>query len=329
MRRNVIVCGTMRAFSIFSVPGSLAPDQRLQRRHMLARLGLAWLMMMQVMMFAFPGYLRGSPMGAEDKTFLDSAIVLMNWISLALTLPVVTYCAWPVWQGAVRRMREAGVSMDVPVALGIIAAFIPSVYATYIQTGEVYFDSVTMFVAFLLSARYLELCARQAAGSGHLHDLIEAHRGRLSLRADRVAVWFTVIQLLIAFVAGAIWYSHAPERAVAIMVAMLVISCPCAMAMAVPTAVAAAHASVKARPATTSTELSQLTRASERVARQSIFGAMLWHVLMMPLAAIGWIQPWVAAITMLLSSLAVAANAWRLYRRQTVAPSAGVVAVAG
>jgi len=314
----------MRAFSIFSLPDTLAHSQRLQRRHMLARLGLAWLAMMQVMMFAFPGYLRNRPMGAEDQSFLDSAIVLMNWVSLALALPVVLYCAWPVWQGALRRMRQASISMDVPVALGIVAAFIPSAYATYAGHGEVYFDSVTMFVAFLLTARYLELCARQAVGSGRMHDAIEAHRIVLSSRADRVAIWFTIIQLAVAFAAGAVWYMHAPERAVGIMVAMLVISCPCAMAMAVPTSIAAAHASLMARPSTSKHELAGLVSASERIARQSLLGAMLWHVLMMPLAAIGWVQPWVAAITMLLSSLAVAANAWRLFRRQTATSAAGL-----
>ena len=51
-----------------------------------------------------------------------------------------------------------------------------------------------------------------------------------------------------------------------------------------------------------------------RVARQNLHGSLAWHLLMAPLAACGWVQPWVAAITMLLSSLAVAANAWRLTR---------------
>jgi len=253
----------------------------------------------------------------------------MNWVSLALTVPVVLYCAWPVWQGALRRVRQASVSMDVPVALGIVAAFIPSVCATFSGRGEVYFDSVTMFVAFLLTARYLELCARQAVGSGPMHDAIERHRIFLSRKADRVAIWFTLIQLVVAAAAGVVWYSHAPERAVGIVVAMLVISCPCAMAMAVPTSIAAAHASLMARHSTTEYQLADLTRASGRVARQSLLGAMLWHVLMMPLAALGWVQPWLAAITMLLSSLAVAANAWWLFRRQTAAAPSAVAAAAG
>ena len=319
----------MPAASIFSVPPGLPHAARQARRHALLRLGWAWLAMMQVMMFAWPGYVRHDGIPPDALATLDWAIVLMNWASLALTVPVVLYSAWPIWRGAADSLRRRQAGMDVPVALGIVAAFIPSAYATFSGRGEVYFDSVTMFVAFLLTARYLEFCARQAVGSGRLHDAIERHRVLLSEKADRVAVWFTVIQLVVAFAAGAVWYFHAPERAVGIMVAMLVISCPCAMAMAVPTSIAAAHASLMARPSATEYQLAGLTRASERIARQSLLGAMLWHVLMMPLAALGWVQPWLAAITMLLSSLAVAANAWRLFRRQTAAAPSAVAAAAG
>lgn len=307
----------MRAFSLFAPVKSLADDERKRRRHMLARLGLAWLAMMQVMMFAFPGYLRSGPMSAEEISLLDEAIFLMNWCSLFLTVPVVLYCAWPVWQGALSRLRLVHLGMDVPVALGIVAAFIPSAVATWTGRGEVYFDSVTMFVAFLLTARYLELCARQAIGIGGLHRHIEQYRLVLSTQADRIAVWFTLGQLVLAFAAGMVWYVIEPSHAIGVMVALLVISCPCAMAMAVPTAVAAAHASVLQQPGLSEPELHQLVQATGKVSRQNLYGSMAWHFLMTPLAALGWVQPWLAAITMLLSSLAVAANSWRLYRRQS------------
>jgi len=307
----------MQVYSIFAIPRFLDPAQRLLRRHMLARLGLAWLVMMQVMMFAFPGYLRGAPASAEDVAFLDSAVVIMNWVSLALTLPVVWYCAWPVWQGAWAGLRQARVSMDVPVALGLLAAFLPSTYATWTGRGEVYFDSVTMFAAFLLTARYLELCARQASEAGRMHPYIHEYRSVLGARADRIATWFTVVQLVLTLLVGLFWHLQAPDRALEVMVAMLVISCPCAMAMAVPTAMAAAQTSLLARPGYPDSELYRLMQATGRVARLSLYGAMLWHVLMMPLAAAGWVQPWLAALTMLFSSLAVAANAWYLFRRQT------------
>src|SRR5690606_20627058 len=156
----------MRAPSLFAPPATLSDSERHRRRHMLARLGLAWLAMMQVMMFAFPGYLRHDGMAPDNLELLDQAIFLMNWISLIMTVPVVLYCAQPVWGGALHRLAKGQVSMDVPVALGITVAFIPSAYATWVGHGEVYFDSVVMFVAFLLTARYLELCASQAVEAG-------------------------------------------------------------------------------------------------------------------------------------------------------------------
>jgi len=219
----------------------------LARRHRLARLGLAWLANMQVMMFAFPGYFLREPMGADHRALLQHAVFAMNWISLALTLPVMLYCAWPVWSGAWRRAQGGGISMDVPVALGMVAAFIPSAWATWTGQGEVYFESVCMFVAFLLTARYLELCASQASGQvvGKTSAAGVDHarfKHTLRQRADRIAVWFTLLQIALSLLAGAIWLIHQPERAVAVMVAMLVISCPCALAMAVPVSIAAGQA---------------------------------------------------------------------------------------
>lgn len=305
----------MRAFSIFSTPQGLTDSDRQKRRHMLARMGLAWLVMMQVMMFAFPGYLRSDAMGADNLALMDDAIVLMNWLSLVLTVPVVLYCAWPVWGGASERIRQGQVSMDVPVAVGIVAAFVPSVYSTIVGSGEVYFESVSMFVAFLLTARYLELCARQSIGISASHDVIEALRSRLSAHANRIAFWFVVIQLGLAFAVGAVWYVLAPEHALAVTVAMIVISCPCAMAMAVPTTVAAAHASLSTMGDRSQQQADVLVHATTRVSKQNLYGSVAWHFLVTPLAALGWVAPWLAAITMLLSSLAVAANAWRMYRK--------------
>jgi Cu2+-exporting ATPase len=51
--------------------------------------------------------------------------------------------------------------MDVPISLGLGIAFAGSVHATIAGAGAVYYDSVVMFVFFLLLARYLELMARK------------------------------------------------------------------------------------------------------------------------------------------------------------------------
>ncbi len=292
---------------------------RSERRHMLARTGLAWLVMMQVMMLAFPGYLRHGARSLESQLALEQAIVLLNWASLVLCVPLVLYCAWPIWKGVVRDTRRRHVGMDVPVALGVLAAFVPSVIATWRNSGEVYFDSVSMFVAFLLTARFLEFCANQAV-SGQAQRQLEHNLLKL---ADRVAVWFVCGQILLAFLVGLFWWYYQPEHALAITVAMLVISCPCAMSMSVPAALAARRVVQlrNARPG--AAQQQQLDNAMRHIACQNLFGSLLWHIVVTPLAAIGLIQPWLAAITMLISSLAVALNAWRL-TRQGNWPMAGI-----
>ncbi|MFN7087581.1 MAG: heavy metal translocating P-type ATPase, partial [Burkholderiales bacterium] len=88
---------------------------------------------------------------------------LMRIASLLLTVPVVLWAAAPFYAGAWRGLKALRPGMDVPVSLGILAAFAASVYATLGGAGEVYFDSVAMFVFLLLGARFLEMSARARA----------------------------------------------------------------------------------------------------------------------------------------------------------------------
>lgn len=301
-------------YSIFKVPQHLSAQARRQRKHMLAQLSLAWLAMMQVMMFAFPGYLRSESMSAENLATLDKAILMMNWAGFALTVPVVFYSALPIWRGAWRSIKKRQVGMDIPVALGILVAFIPSVRATWIGHGEVYFDSVTMFVAFLLTARYLELCARQSIDIGQEHRLVEQFRQQITQNANRLAFWFIVLQIGLAVLLGFVWFAYRPEHALAVVVALFVMSCPCALSMSVPTAVAAAHSGLTAYPAHQKSEVSSVIDNTRRISRQNLHGSIAWHFLMTPLAAIGLVQPWLAAIAMFISSVVVALNSLRVYR---------------
>ena len=129
-----------------------------ERRSALWRVWVAGFGMMQVMMYAFPVYVANGDMTADVES-------LMRWASMILTLPVVVYSAAPFFKHAWRDLLLRRAGMDVPVALGVGSAFAASVWATVTQSGEVYFDSVTMFVFFLLGGRYLEMTARQKAVS--------------------------------------------------------------------------------------------------------------------------------------------------------------------
>ena len=159
-----------------------------ERRSMLWRVFVAGFGMMQVMMYAFPAYLAG------DGDLTPDIELLMRWASLVLTLPVVLYSAAPFFRRALRDVKLRRLGMDVPVALGVGSAFVASVWATLTARGEVYFDSVTMFVFFLLCGRYLEMVARQKAVRGveELGKVLPAFAERLSrwpsLTGERVPV---------------------------------------------------------------------------------------------------------------------------------------------
>ena len=142
---------------------SLSADRaKKERRQLLTRLGVAMLGMMQVMMYAWPTYV-----GADITPEFD---VLLGWTSWALTVPVMVYSAGPIFQAAWRSVESFKqthlLGMDVPIALALALAFIAGTINLIKGSGQSYFDSITMFVAFILAARYVELLARQDAQGG-------------------------------------------------------------------------------------------------------------------------------------------------------------------
>ena len=155
------ILGAIAAIGYRAYPYDAAKSEaisRKERRDALWRLWVAGFGMMQVMMYAYPVYIADGDMTADIES-------LMRWASLLLTLPVIFYSSAPFFRNAWRDLKFRRVGMDVPVALGVGAAFAASCWATLVQGGEVYFDSVAMFVFFLLGGRYLEMTARQKAVS--------------------------------------------------------------------------------------------------------------------------------------------------------------------
>lgn len=154
------ILGAVAAIGYRAYPYDAARNEeisRRERRDAMWRLWVAGFGMMQVMMYAYPTYIAGE---GDIRPDLEQ---LLRWASLFLTLPVVIYSAAPFFRNAWRDARLKRVGMDVPVALGVGSAFLASVWATVTGQGDVYFDSVVMFIFFLLGGRYLEMGARQKA----------------------------------------------------------------------------------------------------------------------------------------------------------------------
>ncbi|WP_431276685.1 heavy metal translocating P-type ATPase [Variovorax ureilyticus] len=154
------------------------------RRSRDARVALwRWLVagfcMMQVMMYAYPGYI------AQPGDMSADAAQLLRWASWVLTLPVMLFSCGPFFRSAWRDLRARRIGMDLPVSLGIAIAFVVSTAATFDAQGplghEVYFDSLTMFVFFLLTGRWLEARLRDRTAGA-----LEAVMNRLPDSVERL-----------------------------------------------------------------------------------------------------------------------------------------------
>jgi Cu2+-exporting ATPase len=130
--------------------------RRAEERRALWRLSVAGFAMMQIMMLAVPIYL------ADEGSMAWDIERLLNIASLVLTVPVLLFSSGPIFRAAWHGLAARQPGMDVPVALGIAVSFIASLYGTW-SGAEVYYDSITMFVFFLLCGRYFE--ARALSGT--------------------------------------------------------------------------------------------------------------------------------------------------------------------
>ncbi|WP_428423038.1 heavy metal translocating P-type ATPase [Methylibium sp.] len=165
-----------------------------ESRAALWRLFVAAFCMMQVMMAAAPSYF------AAPGDIAPDIAALLRWSAWVLTLPVLLFSAQPFFAGAWHALRQRRVGMDVPVALGIVVTFVASSAASFDPGGpfghEVYFDSLTMFVCFLLAGRWLEARSRERSTRSldallrRLPDSVER------LAADGSVAWVPVARLV-------------------------------------------------------------------------------------------------------------------------------------
>ena len=157
-------------------PGRQEQLYKQEKKQALRRLAVAGLGMAQVMMLAVALY------AGADEGMSEALHGFLRWVSLLITTPVILYSARTFFTSAWRDLKSHQLGMDVPVSLAIGAAFLASAWATLRGTGEIYFDSVTMFTFFLLAGRFLEMGARHRAGQAaeELVKLLPATAVRLT-----------------------------------------------------------------------------------------------------------------------------------------------------
>lgn len=308
-----------------------------QKRRSIERIIFAGAIGMMVMNFSIASYIFGD---IDANGQYPLWIIIGRWTSLIATISILAYPGQEFFAAAWRDLKRGRLGMDVPIVIGLLTAWAGSFISTITQRGEVYFDSIAMFVFLLLLARFYELkgrliaarsldrmamvipaMARRLGDSGEeevpVIELIPGDRVRVrpgdkvpvdgilsegtsrfdeslltgestpvnravgdrvmagslngdqpvvirvshsaeestvgvisrlverSLKsrpyyaqlAERAALWFVAIILIIAAVTALIWSWLDPSVVVQNVVAVLIVTCPCALALATPVAI--------------------------------------------------------------------------------------------
>jgi Cu+-exporting ATPase len=123
-----------------------------------------------------------------------------QWLALNLATPVVLWGGWPFHQAAWANLRHGTATMDTLVSVGVLAAWLWSVYALFIGDAgmpdmrmsfdlipdagagadEIYLETASVVTTFILAGRYFEARAKRRAGA--------ALKALLELGAKEVAV---------------------------------------------------------------------------------------------------------------------------------------------
>lgn len=125
------------------------PQQNLTTKKLITRLAVAGFAFGNVMLLSFPEYL------GLDRSDTQLQFVF-SYLNIILALPVIFYSSQEYFVAAGKSFRQKQINIDVPIAAGLAALFLRSVYDIVTHTGPGYLDSLTGLVFFLLIGRWFQ-----------------------------------------------------------------------------------------------------------------------------------------------------------------------------
>lgn len=137
-------------------------------RAMLRRVGVTWALAGNVMLLSAAHYsgldLESAPTIARASHWL---MLILTTIALFYGADVILRRAWAAVAASARAalagLGAAPLSVDVPLALGMLIGWASSAHATITGVGDIWLDSVAMLIAAVLSARWVQVRAGRAA----------------------------------------------------------------------------------------------------------------------------------------------------------------------
>lgn len=119
-------------------------------KKLIYKLAVAGFCFGNMMLFSLPEYFAEAELLGEGfkKTF--------NYLNVFLALPVFFYAGTDYLKSAWIAVRNKGVNMDVPIAIGIITLFTYSLFDIFYLENEGYMDTLGGLIFFLLIGKYYQ-----------------------------------------------------------------------------------------------------------------------------------------------------------------------------
>lgn len=175
-------------FKIVSLPKNDAESQvKASQKNLLMRIGVAGFCSGNIMLLATADYLEASIEGWPR---------LFSFLSMVFFMPVLFYAAKPLFESSLSSLKAHKMSIDSPIALALVGGAALSIYNLLVNQGPTYFDSLSMFVFFLMGSRFVvqKIQTRYVSGVS-TKDLFNQSRALLvegsqvkSVRSDLIQV---------------------------------------------------------------------------------------------------------------------------------------------
>ena len=113
----------------------------------------------------------------------------MQWpvIAAILSTPVALWVAWPFHSAAIKNLRHRTTTMDTLVSLGVLIAYLYSVWQLVIGGMETYFEVAAVVPTVVLFGRWLEVRTRRSA-TDSVRALLAAVPETATVRRDGIQV---------------------------------------------------------------------------------------------------------------------------------------------
>ncbi|UUC44293.1 heavy metal translocating P-type ATPase [Flavobacterium cerinum] len=119
-------------------------------RSLIYKIGVAFFCFGNIMLLSFPEYFE------VGEYWIDQYKDFFRWLIFALSLPAFFYSGWGYYVSAWKSIQSKMLSIDIPIALGIIVMFVRSTVDIVFDYGQGFFDSMCGLIFFMLLGKLFQ-----------------------------------------------------------------------------------------------------------------------------------------------------------------------------